>query len=80
MSLARLVLDVARDVARQVGRGSDSIFGMMIESNIEEGRQDVVAGQKLTYGQSITDPCINWADSSALLEDLAAAVRLRRGD
>ena len=72
-------LDVARDIARQVSRGSHSIFGMMIESNIEEGRQDVVAGQPLTYGQSITDPCINWTDSSALLQDLAAAVRLRRG-
>jgi len=71
-------LDVARDVGRQVSRGNASIFGMMIESNIEEGRQDVVAGQSLTYGQSITDPCINWSDSLALLQDLAGTVRERR--
>ena len=71
-------LDVARDVGRQVSRGNTSIFGMMIESNIEEGRQDVVAGQSLTYGQSITDPCINWSDSLALLQDLAGTVRERR--
>lgn len=71
-------LDVARDVGRQVSRGNDSIFGMMIESNIEEGRQDVVAGQSLTYGQSITDPCINWSDSLLLLQDLASTVRQRR--
>jgi 3-deoxy-7-phosphoheptulonate synthase len=72
-------IDVARDIANQVSRGSRSIFGIMIESNLVEGRQDVVDGQSLTYGQSITDACINWADTASLLEDLAAAVRQRRG-
>jgi 3-deoxy-7-phosphoheptulonate synthase len=71
-------IDVARDIANQVTRGSSSIFGVMIESNLVEGRQDVVDGQALTYGQSITDACINWDDTESVLEDLAAAVRARR--
>ena len=71
-------LDVARDIATQVARGSRSIFGIMIESNLKEGRQDVVDGQALTYGQSITDPCIDFADTELLLADLAEAVRMRR--
>lgn len=70
--------DVIRDIGNQVARGSRSIFGLMIESNLVEGRQDVVAGQSLTYGQSITDPCINWDDTEILLAELAAAVRARR--
>ena len=72
-------LDVASDIATQVARGSRAIFGIMLESNIVEGRQDVVAGQPLTYGQSITDPCINWSDTSAVLAELAQASRQRRG-
>jgi 3-deoxy-7-phosphoheptulonate synthase len=72
-------LDVVRDVANQVARGSRSIFGLMIESNLVGGRQNVTPGQPLVYGQSITDPCINWQDTQAVLEDLAAAVRSRRG-
>ena len=72
-------IDVASDIATQVARGSNSIFGIMLESNLVEGRQDVVSGQALTYGQSITDPCINWGDTESLLQELATAVRLRRG-
>ncbi len=72
-------IDVASDIATQVARGSDSIFGIMLESNLVEGRQNVVDGQELTYGQSITDACISWDDTSSLLEELATAVRLRRG-
>ena len=71
-------IDVASDIASQVGRGTRSIFGLMLESNLEEGRQNVVAGQPLTYGQSITDPCISWNDTLPLLQELAAAVRQRR--
>jgi len=71
-------IDVARDIATQVGRGNRAIFGLMLESNLVEGRQDVVAGQALTYGQSITDPCISWDDTRPLLQELAAAVRKRR--
>jgi 3-deoxy-7-phosphoheptulonate synthase len=73
-------IDVASDIATQVARGSRSIFGLMLESNLVEGRQDVVDGQALTYGQSITDPCIAWEDTHALLQELATAVRLRRGE
>jgi 3-deoxy-7-phosphoheptulonate synthase len=71
-------IDVASDIATQVARGSRSIFGLMLESNLVEGRQDVVAGQALTYGQSITDPCMSWDDTGSLLQELATAVRLRR--
>jgi 3-deoxy-7-phosphoheptulonate synthase len=71
--------EVVSDIVTQVARGSSSIFGMMIESNLVEGRQDVVAGQPLTYGQSITDACMSWEVTQPLLQDLAAAVRQRRG-
>jgi 3-deoxy-7-phosphoheptulonate synthase len=71
-------VDVARDIGTQVARGSRSIFGLMLESNLVAGRQDVVDGQALTYGQSITDPCIDWASTDQLLDDLAASVRQRR--
>ena len=72
-------VDVASDIATQVARGSRSIFGLMLESNLVEGRQDVVDGQALTYGQSITDPCMSWDDTRSLLQELATAARLRRG-
>ena len=72
-------IDVASDIATQVARGSRAIFGVMLESNLVAGRQDVVAGQPLTYGQSITDPCIDWEDTEILLQELATAVQLRRG-
>ena len=71
-------IDVASDIATQVARGNRSIFGLMLESNLVEGRQNVVEGQALTYGQSITDPCISWQDTEAVLHELATAVRLRR--
>ncbi|MDP4917540.1 MAG: 3-deoxy-7-phosphoheptulonate synthase [Haliea sp.] len=72
-------VDVIRDIGAQVARGNDAIFGLMIESNLVAGRQNVVAGTPLTYGQSITDPCIDWAHTDELLGELAAAVRTRRG-
>jgi 3-deoxy-7-phosphoheptulonate synthase len=71
-------VDVTSDIATQVARGNESIFGLMLESNLVEGRQDVVEGQPLTYGQSITDPCISWDDTVPLLHELAGAVRKRR--
>jgi 3-deoxy-7-phosphoheptulonate synthase len=70
-------IDVIRDIAAQVERGSRSIFGVMIESNLVAGRQDVVDGQSLTYGQSITDPCIGWEDTRKALEGLAKANEVR---
>ena len=70
--------DVARDIATQVARGSRSIFGIMLESHLVEGRQDVIDGQALTYGQSITDPCMGWESTVAVLRELADAVEKRR--
>lgn len=71
-------LIVAEDVAEQVARGDRRIIGVMIESNLVAGRQEVVAGQALTYGQSITDACVNWDDTHTLLQNLAQAVQQRR--
>ncbi|BAN69914.1 3-deoxy-7-phosphoheptulonate synthase AroG [endosymbiont of unidentified scaly snail isolate Monju] len=71
-------IDVARDVAGQIARGNRDIMGAMIESHLVGGRQDLVPGRKLTYGQSITDACIAWEDSVPVLEQLAEAVRARR--
>ena len=53
-------LEVARDVAAQIAGGDDRIFGVMIESHLNPGRQDLVPGQPLQYGVSITDACIGW--------------------
>ena len=71
-------LDVSREVARQIAAGSDKIFGVMIESHLVEGRQDLVEGKPLTYGQSITDSCIGWEDSEKVLQELSDAVAARR--
>lgn len=71
-------VDVTRDIATQVARGSRSIFGLMLESNLVAGRQDVIAGRALTYGQSITDACMGWDDTLPLLHELAEAVVRRR--
>ena len=71
-------MDVARDVGGQVAGGSRCIMGAMVESHLVEGRQELVPGKPLAFGQSITDPCIGWEDSVALLDTLAAAVKTRR--
>lgn len=71
-------IEVAREVGQQVSLGDDRIIGLMIESNLVAGRQDVVASQPLVYGQSITDACISFDDSDTTLRALADAVRLRR--
>jgi len=71
-------LDVAREVARQVATGEERIIGVMIESHLKAGRQDLVAGKPLVYGQSITDACIGWEESVPALRNLAEAVRKRR--
>ncbi|MEM0954881.1 MAG: 3-deoxy-7-phosphoheptulonate synthase [Pseudomonadota bacterium] len=72
-------VDVAHDIAIQIARGSRSIFGVMLESNLVEGRQDVVDGQALTFGQSITDPCMSWESTEEVLRHLAHSVQRRRG-
>ncbi|TAK43743.1 MAG: 3-deoxy-7-phosphoheptulonate synthase [Betaproteobacteria bacterium] len=71
-------VEVARDVAGQLAAGSRSIVGVMVESNLIEGRQELHPGKPLRYGQSITDACLGWDDSVGLLQTLAAAVRKRR--
>ncbi len=71
-------MDVGTDVASQIAKGDKRIFGVMIESHLVEGRQDVKPGEQLTYGQSITDACLGWETSEQLLRDFAAAVRKRR--
>ena len=71
-------LDVSREVARQIATGSNKIFGVMIESHLVEGRQDLVEGKPLTYGQSITDSCIGWEDSEKVLQELSDAVAAKR--
>jgi len=71
-------LDVGREVGEQIGSGDERVMGVMIESNLKAGRQDLVPGKELVYGQSITDACIGWEDSLPLLETLADAVRKKR--
>jgi 3-deoxy-7-phosphoheptulonate synthase len=66
-------------VARQVETGNGHIIGVMIESHLVAGRQDLVPGKSLCYGQSITDGCIGWETTVEVLHRLAEAVRLRRG-
>lgn len=69
---------VAEDVGTQIAAGQQAIFGVMIESHLVEGRQELVPGQPLTFGQSITDACIGWDDTENVLRHLAASVRARR--
>ncbi len=71
-------LVVGEDVANQIAGGNEAIFGVMIESNLVEGRQDLVDGKATTYGQSITDACIGWEDTEKVLNILADAVQERR--
>jgi 3-deoxy-7-phosphoheptulonate synthase len=74
----KLQIEVAREVGAQVARGDDRIVGVMVESHLVEGRQDLGTGKPLEYGLSITDPCLGWEDSAAVLERLAESVRMRR--
>jgi len=69
---------VARDVASQVAQGEAGIIGVMLESFLVEGRQDLKDRRTLVYGQSITDACLSWETTVPVLRELAAAVRARR--
>jgi 3-deoxy-7-phosphoheptulonate synthase len=69
---------VAADIGRQIAGGERRIVGAMVESHLVEGRQDLVSGKPLAFGQSITDACLGWDDSVQLLEGLAACVGERR--
>jgi 3-deoxy-7-phosphoheptulonate synthase len=76
-------LDVARDIAAQIKAGSRSIFGVMVESHLHDGAQKFTPGKddpaKLAYGKSITDACLGWDDSLAVLDVLSEAVKAARG-
>ena len=74
----RRQVDVARDIGAQLAAGEQRITGVMVESHLHEGRQDLVAGQPLQSGISITDACIGWHDTEPLLRGLAQAVQQRR--
>jgi 3-deoxy-7-phosphoheptulonate synthase len=74
----KLQLDAAKDIGKQLAGGDDRIIGVMAESHLVEGRQDLEKGKPLEYGKSITDACLGWDDSVQLLEGLATAVRARR--
>jgi 3-deoxy-7-phosphoheptulonate synthase len=73
-----LQMNVGTDVANQIAAGDKRIFGVMIESHLVAGRQDIVEGQELTYGQSVTDACLGWDDTETLIAKLAQAVQKRR--
>jgi len=72
-------INVCQDVADQLKAGNNNIMGVMIESHLQPGRQDVLDKDNLEYGKSITDACIAWEETETLLRDLAEAVRARRG-
>jgi 3-deoxy-7-phosphoheptulonate synthase len=69
---------VCADIGRQIAAGDTRIVGVMIESHLVGGRQDLVPGKELTYGQSVTDGCIDWEASIGVLDNLAESVRQRR--
>jgi len=71
-------VEVGNAVSKQIASGDDRIFGVMIESHLIAGRQDLVPGQPLVYGQSITDGCLSWEQTVNLLDGLAESVRQRR--
>ena len=74
----RRQIDVAADVAQQIAAGDPRITGIMIESHLNEGRQDITPGQSLQHGVSVTDACISFDQTVPVLQGLAAAVRARR--
>lgn len=71
---------VAREVAKQIAAGDERIIGVMIESHLIAGRQNVAPGRTLNYGQSITDACLGWEQTLPLLVELASAVKQKRRD
>ena len=71
-------LMVNKDIADQISSGDQRIFGVMIESNLEEGNQKIDSLKNLKYGQSVTDACVGWKDTEVMLKLLAKAVETRR--
>ncbi len=72
-------VEVGQNIAAQVAGGDTRIIGVMVESHLNPGRQDLVQGQPLAYATSITDACIGWEDTEPLLRGLADAIKKRRG-
>ncbi len=68
---------VCREVLSQLGASDGAVMGLLVESNLQPGRQDWVAGTELRYGVSVTDACIGWEDTATLLEEIAAAAHTR---
>jgi 3-deoxy-7-phosphoheptulonate synthase len=75
--LAEKQVDVGLDVGRQIAGGDNRIFGVMVESHLKGGRQDLIPGRELVYGMSITDACLGWEETTQLLSDLAEATLQR---
>ncbi|MGA7949652.1 MAG: 3-deoxy-7-phosphoheptulonate synthase [Thiobacillaceae bacterium] len=71
-------IEVGHDVAHQIAGGDHRIIGLMVESHLKPGRQDLCPGRLLEYGLSITDACISWDETEPLLRELAAAAQARR--
>ena len=74
----QLQMQVVADVDAQLRSGDDRIMGLMVESHLNEGRQDQAPGSTLEYGKSITDACLGWSDTLALLDTLSEGVKARR--
>jgi 3-deoxy-7-phosphoheptulonate synthase len=66
-------IEIVGDIARRVAAGERRIVGVMLESHLQAGRQDLTPGQPLAYGVSITDACVGWDETAAALRELAAA-------
>lgn len=73
-----LQITVGNDICQQLASGNRYIFGIMIESHLIAGRQDIIPGQQPIYGQSITDPCLGWEETEIMIDKLAESVRQRR--
>ncbi|AYA39700.1 3-deoxy-7-phosphoheptulonate synthase AroG [Xenorhabdus nematophila] len=71
-------MDVGTDVCAQISGGENAIIGVMVESNLVEGNQNLESGEPLLYGQSVTDACIGWEDTETLLHQLSQAIKNRR--
>jgi len=71
-------IEVGKDVAKQIAGGDERIIGVMIEGHLKAGRQDLLPGKELVYGQSITDACIGWEETIPLLQEIGDAVQDRR--
>jgi 3-deoxy-7-phosphoheptulonate synthase len=71
-------IQVTTEIAEQIAQGDPRIIGLMMESHLQEGRQDLSPGQALRRGVSITDPCMSFAQTQPLLQLLAESVARRR--